>query len=63
MVQLSNLYMTTGKTIALTIQRFYDDLQYLLELTHKKAVLFIIGDWIAKVGSQEISGVTGKFGL
>ena len=48
MVQLSNLYMTTGKTIALTIQRFYEDLQDLLELTHKKAVLFIIGDWIAK---------------
>ena len=63
MVQLSNLYMTTGKTIALTIQQFYEDLQDLLELTHKKAVLFIIGDWIAKVGSQEISGVTGKFGL
>ena len=63
MVQLSNLYMTTGKTIALTIQQFYEDLQDLLELTHKKAVLFIIGDWIAKVGSQEISGVTVKFGL
>ena len=63
MVQLSNLYMTTGKTIALTIQQFYEDLQDLLELTHKKAVLFIIGDWIAKVGSQEIPGITGKFGL
>ena len=44
--------------------RFYDDLQDLLELTPKKKdVLFIIGDWNAKVGSQEIPGVTGKFGL
>ena len=42
---------------------FYEDLQDLLELTPKKDVLFIIGDWSAKVGSQEISGVTGKFGL
>ena len=42
---------------------FYEDLQELLELTPKKDVLFILGDWNAKVGSQEISGVTGKFGL
>ena len=42
---------------------FYKDLQDLLELTSKKDVLFIIGDWNAKVGSQETSGVTGKFGL
>ena len=42
---------------------FYKDLQDLLELTSKKDVLFIIGDWNAKVGSQEIPGVTGKFGL
>ena len=42
---------------------FYDDLQDLLELTLKKDVLFTIGDWNAKVGSQEIPGVTGKFGL
>ena len=42
---------------------FYEDLQDLLELTHKKDVLFIIGDWNAKVGSQETPGVTGKFGL
>ena len=54
MVQLSNLYMTTGKTIALTIQRFYEDLQDLLELALKKDVLLIIGNWNAKVGSQEI---------
>ena len=43
--------------------KFYDDLQDLLELTPKKYVLFIIGDWNAKIGSQEIPGVTGKFGL
>ena len=44
-------------------KRFYEDLQDLLELTPKKDVLFIIGDWNAKVGSQETHGVTGKFGL
>ena len=44
-------------------ERFYEDLQDLLELTPKKDVLFIIGDWNAKIGNQEISGVTGKFGL
>ena len=45
------------------VERFYDDLQNLLELTCKKHVLFIIGDWNSKVGSQEIHGVIGKFGL
>ena len=40
----------------------YEDLQDLLELTSKKDILFIIGDWNAKVGSQEVCGVTGKFG-
>ena len=45
------------------IERFYEDLQDLLELTPKKEVLFIIGDWNAKVGSQETPRVTGKFGL
>ena len=44
-------------------ERFYEDLHDLLELTSKKDVLFIIGDWNAKVGSQETPGVTGKFGL
>ena len=44
-------------------KRFYEDLQDLIELTPQKDVLFIIGDWNAKVGSQDISGVTGKFGL
>ena len=45
------------------IEQFYEDLQDLLELTPKKDVIFIIGDWNAKVGSQETPGVTGKFGL
>ena len=45
------------------VERFCEDLGDLLELTPKKDVLFIIGDWNAKVGSQEIPGVTGKFGL
>ena len=45
------------------VEWFYEDLQDLLELTLKKDVLFIIGDWNAKVGSQEAPGVTGKFGL
>ena len=45
------------------VERFYEDLQDLLKLSPKKDVLFIIGDWNAKVGSLETSGVTGKFGL
>ena len=45
------------------VEWFYEDLQDLLELTPEKDVLFIIGGWNAKVGSQEIPGVTGKFGL
>ena len=45
------------------VEWFYEDLQDLVELTPQKGVLFIIGDWNAKVGSQEIPGVTGKFGL
>ena len=45
------------------VERFYEDLQDLLELTPKRDVLFIIGDWNAKVGSREIPEVTGKFGL
>ena len=45
------------------VERFYEDLQELLELTPKKDVHFITGDWNAKVGSQEIPGVAGKFGL
>ena len=45
------------------VERFYEDLQDLLELTPKKDILFIIWDWNVKVGSREILGVTGKFGL
>ena len=45
------------------VERLYEDLQDVLELTPKKDVLFILGDWNAKVGSQETPGVTGKFGL
>ena len=45
-----------------SVEQFYEDLQDLLELTAKKDVLFIIGDWNAKVGRQKIPGVTGKFG-
>ena len=45
------------------VKRFYEDLQDLLELTTEKDILFFIGDWNAKVGSQEIPGVTDKFGL
>ena len=57
----SSLYLTSNPEEA-EIERFYEDLQDLLELTPKKDVLFIIGDWNAKVGSQETPGVTGKFG-
>ena len=45
------------------VEHFYEDLQELLELTPPKDVLFIIGDWNAKIGSQETPGVIGKFGL
>ena len=54
------IYAPTSKA---EVEWFYEDLQDLLELTPKKDVLFIIGDWNAKVGSQETPGVTGKFGL
>ena len=53
----------TGNTEEAEVERFYEDLQDLLELTPKKDVLFIIGDWNAKVGRQETPGVTGRFGL
>ena len=53
----------TSSTEEAEVEQFYEDLQDLLELTPKKDVLFIIGDWKAKVGSQETLGVTGKFGL
>ena len=57
------VYALTNNAEEAEVERFYEDLQDLLELTPKKDVLFIIGDWDAKVGSQETPGVTGKFGL
>ena len=57
------VYAPTSNAEEAKVGRFYEDLQNLLELTPKKDVLFIIGDWNAKVGSQEIPGVTGKLGL
>ena len=56
-------YAPTSNTEETEVERFYEDLQDLLELTPKRDVLFIIGDWNSKVGSQETPGVTGKFGL
>ena len=56
-------YAPNSNTEEAEVERFYEDLQHLLELTPKKDVLFIIGDWNAKVGSQETPGVTGKFGF
>ena len=57
------VYAPTSNTEEAEVEQFYEDLQYLLELTPKKDVLFIIADWKAKVGRQETPGVTGKFGL
>ena len=57
------VYVPTSNAEEAEVEWFYGDLQDLLELTSKKDVLFIRGDWNAKVGSQETSGVTGKFGL
>ena len=56
-------YAPTSNAEEVEAQRFYEDPQDFLELTTKKDVLFIIGDWDAKLGRQEIPGVTGKFGL
>ena len=56
-------YAPTSNAEEAEVERFYEDLQELLELKHQKYVLFIIGDWNAKVGSQETPGVTGKLGL
>ena len=57
------VYAPTSNAEEAEVERFYEDLQDLLELTPKKDVLFIIGEWNAKVGSQETPGVTGKFGF
>ena len=56
-------YAPTSNAEEAEVEWFYEDLQDLLELTPKKDVLFIIGDWNSKVGSQKTPGVTGKFGL
>ena len=57
------VYAPTSNTEEAEVKWFYEDIQDLLELTPKKDVLFIIGDWNEKAGSQETPGVTGKFGL
>jgi len=62
-ITVTQVYAPTTNTEEAEVERFYEDLQDLLELTPKKDVLFIIGDCNAKVGSQEKPGVTGKFGL
>ena len=62
-ITVIQVYASTSNAKEAEVERFYEDLQDLLELTPKKDVLFIIGDWNAKVGSQEPPGVTGKFGL
>ena len=62
-ITVIQVYAPTTNAEEVEVERFYEDLQDLLELTPKKDVLFITGDWSAKVGSQEIPGITGKFGL
>ena len=62
-ITVIQVYAPTSNAEETEVERFYEDLQDLLELTPKKDVLFIIGDWNVKVGSLETPGVTGKFGL
>ena len=62
-ITIIQVYALTSKAEEAEVEQFYEDLQDLLELTPKKDVLFIIGDWNAKGGCQETPGVTGKFGL
>ena len=62
-ITVVQVYAPTSNTEEAEVEQFCEDLQDLLELTPKKDVLFTIGGWNAKVGSQEIPGVTGKFGL
>src|SRR5574337_890381 len=62
-ITVIQVYALTRNAEEAEVEWFYEDLQDLLEITPKKDVLFIIGDWNAKVGSQEIPGVTGKFGF
>ena len=62
-ITVIQVYAPTSNAEEAEVEWFYEDLEDLLELTPKKDVLFIIGDWNAKVGSQETPEVTGKFGL
>ena len=62
-ITVIQVYAQTSNAEEAEVEQFYEDLQDLLELTPKKDVFFIIGDWNAKVGSQETPGVTGKFDL
>ena len=62
-ITVIQVYAPTGNTEEAEVEQFYEDLQDLLELTPKKDVLFMLGDCNTKVGSQEIPGVTSKFGL
>ena len=62
-IRVIQVYAPTSNAEEAQVEWFYEDLQDLSELTPKKVVLFIIGDWNAKVGSQETPGVTGEFGL
>ena len=62
-ITVIQVYAPTSNTEEAEVERFYEDLQEPLELTPKKDVIFIIGDWNAKVGSQETPEVTGRFGL
>ena len=62
-ITVIQVYAPSSNAIEAEVEWFYEDLQDLLELTPKKYVLFITEDWNAKVGSQELPGVTGKFGL
>ena len=62
-ITVIQVYAPTSNTEEAEVEQFYENLQDLVELTPKKDALFIIGDWNAKVGSQETPGVTGKFDL
>ena len=62
-ITVIQVYAPTSNAEEAEVEQFYEDLQDLLELTPKKDVLFIIGDWNAKVGSKETPGGTGRFGL
>ena len=62
-ITVIQVYAPTSNAEKAEVEQFYEDLHDLLELTPKRDVLFIIGDWIARIGSQEVPGVTGKFGL